>query len=951
MKEGVKVYGGFAGTEQSLDERDLTLTEIKSRISGGGHQANTVTIGAGRTAATVLDGFTIIGGSNTGIYINNSSPVLSNLHVAQNGISQSESINGLGAIYCDGASPTLVNVVIEENKGVSALYNLNSSPTLVNCLIVRNEVVQGSVRNDLSQPVFINCTIADETPLDFPIYGMVNSVNSSPKIYNCIILGRTDAINDPLGADIQNSLLYASDNVGSGSGSGSGSGVMKPFDYLFADREAGDYRLPRCSPAVNVGNNVFYASGRIPDVSFIATDLEGNSRIYNNGTVDIGAYEYQGDREEFGIGIHYVKEGADGPGLSWGCASGDLQKTINNTLAGEQVWVAGGNYTPEDAYFSMKEGVKIYGGFAGTEQSLAERNLALTGNESVLSNTLGNTVVSNIGTNLTNDSVLDGFTIKGALGGIINDLASPTLINLFITGNSVFGISNWDSSPIITNCVIARNINISSTLGISNVSSFPTITNCTIAHNGNEGIINLEGSVVKLRNTIVFGHDFGIRSHNSSVEISHSLIQPDREQGPIERSLSVDPLFVDSQNGNYRLQPCSPAINQGYNYFGASQDPDLSGITTDLEGTTRLSETAVDIGAYEFNGATRALASDGDLAFGNVSGDLVLTTYGSDCSLVAALSPSGGTALSGSISAKVWVKTTPPTNFVRRHYQITPDDNAGSASAKVTLYFTQPEFDDFNLVNTVKLPMNPADIENYRANLLIEKRGGNSNSEFGLPSSYTGTPETFSPYEKGGSIVWNEEGQRWEVSFEVAGFSGFFVKTDLSPLPLQLISFTAAKEASNTLLQWSTTSEVNTDYFEVQTSTDAKRFTQLARVSANGTGNHQYRYVDQNQAVNTVYYRLKMVDQDETFTYSKTISIIGGENLTSVYPNPASAQITFLVSDVLLKTKAILHDSNGRQVQSVLIKTNRQEMDTQSLPTGVYVLKFADGSSQRFVKN
>lgn len=277
----------------------------------------------------------------------------------QNGINEYGVTNSVGGISCEGGSPTLINVTIQGNAGICALKNLNAAPLLVNCLIVRNEVTEGNVRNESSQPVFINCTIADEIPLEFPVYGMVNVANSLPKIYNCIILGRTDALNTPLGADIQNSLLYASDNLGSEGGSGSGSGAMKPFDYLFEDREAGNYRLPRCSRAVNVGNNVFYAGGQTPDISHITTDLDGNSRIYNNGTVDIGAFEYQGDREEFGMGILYVKEGADGPGFSWGCASGDLQKTIDNALMGEQVWVAGGNYTPNDAYFAMKEGVKI----------------------------------------------------------------------------------------------------------------------------------------------------------------------------------------------------------------------------------------------------------------------------------------------------------------------------------------------------------------------------------------------------------------------------------------------------------------------------------------------------------------------------------------------------------------------------------------------------------------
>ena len=118
--------------------------------------------------------------------------------------------------------------------------------------------------------------------------------------------------------------------------------------------------------------------------------------------------------------IRYVKVGATGTGTTWANASGDLQMMINASLANDVVWVAGGVYTaPLNGSFSMKEGVQIYGGFAGTETSLSQRNwqtniVTLKGN--------GTHVIKS--SNLTATAALDGFTViggSGSGGGMYNN--------------------------------------------------------------------------------------------------------------------------------------------------------------------------------------------------------------------------------------------------------------------------------------------------------------------------------------------------------------------------------------------------------------------------------------------------------------------------------------------------------------------------------------------------
>ena len=306
--------------------------------------------------------------------------------------------------------------------------------------------------------------------------------------------------------------------------------------------------------------------------------------------------------------------------------------------------------------------------------------------------------------------------------------------------------------------------------------------------------------------------------------------------------------------------------------------------------------------------------------------------------------------MSGSVTAKVWVAANQPTNYLKRHYQIAPSTNSAAATAKLTLYFTQQEFDDFNAVSSTKLPINAADAANYKANLLIEKRPGYSMDGTGLPNSYVGTAAMFKPSDANGKVEWNADAGRWEVTFNVNGFSGFFVKTTDSALPLNLINFTATHEAGSNLLQWSTASEINTDDFEVQSSRDAKNFIKIAKVEAAGSGDFQYRYTDRTDYDGTIYYRLKMSDIDGSFTHSKIISVAADDNFAGIYPNPAGALVTFQVSNALLQTTANLYEMSGRRIQSIIITSNKQQINTKALTSGVYILRFADGTVERFVK-
>jgi len=137
--------------------------------------------------------------------------------------------------------------------------------------------------------------------------------------------------------------------------------------------------------------------------------------------------------------------------------------------------------------------------------------------------------------------------------------------------------------------------------------------------------------------------------------------------------------------------------------------------------------------------------------------------------------PAGASPISGDIVNIVTVdpsvQTYNATPYVQRHYDIVPAVNAATATATVTLYYTQQEFDNFNAFAShgADLPKNPTDVAGI-ANLRIYQYHGLSATN--LPGSYSGSGVQIDPIDS--KVVWNATAQWWAVTIDVTGFSGFF---------------------------------------------------------------------------------------------------------------------------------------------------------------------------------
>ncbi|HEY9160633.1 MAG TPA: Ig-like domain-containing protein [Desulfomonilia bacterium] len=346
-------------------------------------------------------------------------------------------------------------------------------------------------------------------------------------------------------------------------------------------------------------------------------------------------------------------------GSSWSDALKHPQDAMNKATSGDQIWVAEGTYyaidssKPEIPVLALKEGVRIYGGFKGTETYRSERNVStnvtiLDGQENIyhvvkgiqssridgftIQNgdaTVDNTIIikeEETGGGMLNNNCSDSLIIsnccflnnnaKGYGGGMTNQGgSSPRIINCRFTDNNAYyggGIFNSESSAQITNCLFEGN-NAYYGGAIRNSHSSPSVINCTISGNNallGGALYNLS-STATARNCIIWGDtDTEIFKDNySTIITSYSCIQGGAGG---TGNISKNPQFVATGSrdkiskkwipGDYRLQANSPCID--------AADGD-SAPALDLNGQARLDILSIantgtglityaDMGVYEY---------------------------------------------------------------------------------------------------------------------------------------------------------------------------------------------------------------------------------------------------------------------------------------------------------------------------------------------------------------
>jgi hypothetical protein len=171
-------------------------------------------------------------------------------------------------------------------------------------------------------------------------------------------------------------------------------------------------------------------------------------------------------------------------------------------------------------------------------------------------------------------------------------------------------------------------------------------------------------------------------------------------------------------------------------------------------------------------------------------------------------------------------------------------------------------------------------------------------------------------------------------------------------MPLVLTSFEGSMLKNQSVLTWTTFDEVNTKSDIIERSYDGNIFSPVGTLAAKGAAStNNYRFIDDPSFANAnVYYRIKFIDKDGRFTFSKVIQLALGYNGNSVlkiFPNPSNdfATITFPSLTKSMSQLKIV-DATGKimNVTTVSANTTQATINTQSLSAGIYEIVWVNGS-------
>ena len=178
----------------------------------------------------------------------------------------------------------------------------------------------------------------------------------------------------------------------------------------------------------------------------------------------------------------------------------------------------------------------------------------------------------------------------------------------------------------------------------------------------------------------------------------------------------------------------------------------------------------------------------------------------------------------------------------------------------------------------------------------------------------------------------------------VSNFSPFtFASTDViaNPLPLRLIRFAATRQLQKVVLSWSTENEKNFSHFEIEKSKGDNNFESIGIINANNNpAIHEYAFQDETPNKGINFYRLKLVDIDGDFKYSKIEPILfSNKSAITVYPNPAKNEIRILSSKKIISIE--ITDVLGKLVKRITVNTDNR-YNINDLQQGIHFIKITD---------
>ena len=196
-----------------------------------------------------------------------------------------------------------------------------------------------------------------------------------------------------------------------------------------------------------------------------------------------------------------------------------------------------------------------------------------------------------------------------------------------------------------------------------------------------------------------------------------------------------------------------------------------------------------------------------------------------------------------------------------------------------------------------------------------------------------------------------------KAGFVSSSVADYIIRTN-SPLPVQLLSFTAMKKQNTSELKWATASEEKNRGFEVLRSGDGRTWETIGFVhslATNGTSTQRLNYsmIDNRPAKGNNYYKLKQIDSNGRFGYSDIQRVyFSPEGSIAVYPNPFQHKVN--VAGLNGTETIVIYDFTGKEVNRINVKNINEEIMMDRLNPGPYNFVFiaSDGTTttKRLVK-
>lgn len=224
------------------------------------------------------------------------------------------------------------------------------------------------------------------------------------------------------------------------------------------------------------------------------------------------------------------------------------------------------------------------------------------------------------------------------------------------------------------------------------------------------------------------------------------------------------------------------------------------------------------------------------------------------------------------------------------------------------------------------------------SDLIVAKYDDSANEWVGYPSSTFGADYILA------TVTIDDLADTY---FTVASVTG-------SLLPVELLSFTAAYQKSEVVLNWTTASELNNERFEIEHSRNGIDFSKIGQIAGAGTVNSKqdYQFIHINPLSPTNYYKLKQVDYDGTFAYSRMITVASElfDDALQIVENPVKNQSLRFNYRGSSEVSIRIFSLSGNEFKNNKITSSSEgfQVDTAHLPPGMYLL-FVNGDVERFV--